>query len=70
MQLTGCFWMRHGGVLHAGIASFLLGCATHHAVATMMATGFALRRPRLAILRRPPRSRGHGSGTPDRASPF
>jgi len=53
MQLTGGFWMSHGA-LQAGVASFLLGCATHVAVATMMATGFALLYPRLAVLRRPP----------------
>ncbi|MDB5712474.1 MAG: hypothetical protein JWL96_4544 [Sphingomonas bacterium] len=53
MQLTGGFWMSHGAI-HAGAAGFLLGCATHFSVATMMATGFALLRPRLAILRRPP----------------
>jgi hypothetical protein len=54
MQLTGGFWMVHGTARAAGVASFLLGCATHIAVATMMATGFALLRPRLAVLRRPP----------------
>lgn len=54
MQLTGGFWMAPGTARAAGNASFLLGCATHLTVATMMATGFALLRPRLAILRRPP----------------
>jgi hypothetical protein len=53
MQLTGGFWMTHGA-LKAGAASFLLGCATHVAVAMMMATGFALLYPRLAVLRRAP----------------
>jgi hypothetical protein len=53
MQLTGGFWMRHGVASHLGAVSFLLGCATHLAVATMMATAFALLCPRLAILRRP-----------------
>ena len=52
MQMTGGFWMTHGA-LKAGAASFLLGCATHVAVATMMAAGFALLYPRLAVLRRP-----------------
>ena len=54
MQLTGGFWMAPGTALAAGNASFLLGCATHITVATMMATAFALLRPRLAMVRRTP----------------